>query len=108
MLRALDRAPLHQDFTWTISEVDGSIIDAVSVVVKVPSGSELLWSCSNVVSSESSVSASYLLAVDGSDLPEAGRYIYRAYFYQGSTLVYLSEVDALDIGPQLVSYPEDL
>lgn len=108
MLRALDRAPLRQDFAWTLSEVDGSQIDGVSVVVRQPSGTEVEWTCANVVSAESSVSASYLLAIDGSDLPVPGRYQYRAYFYAGASLVYVSEVDSLDIGPTLVSYPEDL
>lgn len=108
MLRALDRAPLRQDFSWTLSEVDGAQIDGVHVVVKQPSGAEVEWVCTNVVAAESSVSASYLLAIDGSDLPVPGRYVYRAYFFASSSLVYVSEVDSLDIGPTLVSYPEDL
>ena len=82
-----DRAPLAVPITITTSDVNGTQVVSVRLVIRSSAG-EQEWTMTPASTTATSVSCVHALASDGSDLPAVGAYHGRAFLYDsGSTLL---------------------
>ena len=107
-LRAGDRAPRAIRFTIATGSVNGTLVASVRLRVLNPVTSvQQTWGPLVPTSTTTtSVVCTYVLASDGSSVPNAGQYPVAAWLYDsGGALLDVTEQGVLPIGPGLALSP---